>query len=138
MDKQERLGGAVEGESLSNEQVMMNQQRFGLACALINDPLLLFLDKPSSALDPVGQSEVRQLLQKLKNQGITIFLNSHLLEDVELLCDRVALLNNGQIVPRDSSLKYCKSKPVGIFVSAGLLRYFSPDCEKQRVYPFAL
>mgnify|MGYP000008678062 CR=1 FL=1 len=74
------------------------QQRLGLACALINDPRLLFLDEPSSALDPVGRFEVRQLLQKLKNQGITIFLNSHLLEDVEMLCDRVALLNNGQII----------------------------------------
>jgi ABC-2 type transport system ATP-binding protein len=74
------------------------QQRLGLACALLNDPKLLFLDEPASALDPVGRFEVRKLLQKLKDQGKTIFLNSHLLEDVELLCDRVALLNNGQVL----------------------------------------
>jgi ABC-2 type transport system ATP-binding protein len=76
------------------------QQRLGLACALLNDPKLLFLDEPSSALDPVGRFEVRLLLQKLKEQGKTIFLNSHLLEDVELLCDRVALLNNGRILKK--------------------------------------
>jgi ABC-2 type transport system ATP-binding protein len=74
------------------------QQRLGLACALLNDPKLLFLDEPASALDPVGRFEVRKLLQSLKDQGKTIFLNSHLLEDVELLCDRVALLNNGQVL----------------------------------------
>ncbi len=74
------------------------QQRLGLACALLNDPKLLFLDEPASALDPVGRHEVRILLKRLKDQGKTIFLNSHLLEDVELLCDRVALLNNGQIL----------------------------------------
>jgi ABC-2 type transport system ATP-binding protein len=74
------------------------QQRLGLACALLNDPKLLFLDEPASALDPVGRFEVRKLLRRLKEQGKTIFLNSHLLEDVELLCDRVALLNNGQVL----------------------------------------
>jgi ABC-2 type transport system ATP-binding protein len=78
------------------------QQRLGLACALLNDPKLLFLDEPASALDPVGRHEVRVLLKKLKEQGKTIFLNSHLLEDVELLCDRVALLNNGQILTEGS------------------------------------
>jgi ABC-2 type transport system ATP-binding protein len=74
------------------------QQRLGLACALISDPPLLFLDEPSSAMDPVGRMEVRVLLNKLKAEGKTIFLNSHLLEDVEMLCDRVALLNNGAIL----------------------------------------
>ncbi|WP_282937774.1 ABC transporter ATP-binding protein [Paenibacillus sp. RC67] len=74
------------------------QQRLGLACALINDPKLVFLDEPSSALDPIGRMEVRELLRMLRKQGKTIFLNSHLLEDVEMLCDRVALLNNGNIL----------------------------------------
>lgn len=74
------------------------QQRLGLACALVNDPKLVFLDEPSSALDPIGRMEVRNLLRELRKQGKTIFLNSHLLEDVELLCDRVALLNNGNIL----------------------------------------
>lgn len=74
------------------------QQRLGLACALVNDPAIVFLDEPSSALDPIGRQEVRNILQKLKERGVTIFLNSHLLEDVEVICDRMALLNNGVIL----------------------------------------
>ncbi|HBS46849.1 MAG TPA: ABC transporter [Paenibacillus sp.] len=74
------------------------QQRLGLACALVNEPAIVFLDEPSSALDPIGRQEVRRILQKLKEKGVTIFLNSHLLEDVEVLCDRMALLNNGVIL----------------------------------------
>ncbi|AKG34755.1 ABC transporter ATP-binding protein [Paenibacillus durus] len=74
------------------------QQRLGLACALVNDPEIIFLDEPSSALDPIGRREVRNILEKLKERGKTIFLNSHLLEEVELLCDRMALLNNGVIL----------------------------------------
>lgn len=74
------------------------QQRLGLACALLGNPDIIFLDEPASALDPVGRHEVRELLARLRGQGKTIFLNSHLLEDVELLCDKVALLNNGQIL----------------------------------------
>lgn len=56
------------------------------------------MDEPSSALDPIGRQEVRRILQNLKEKGVTIFLNSHLLEDVEVLCDRMALLNNGVIL----------------------------------------
>jgi ABC-2 type transport system ATP-binding protein len=74
------------------------QQRLGLACALVNDPAIVFLDEPSSALDPIGRQEVRNILQKLKVREVTIFLNSHLLEDVEVICDRMALLNNGVIL----------------------------------------
>ncbi|CAM4339711.1 ABC-2 type transport system ATP-binding protein [Paenibacillus endophyticus] len=74
------------------------QQRLGLACALLGDPDIVFLDEPASALDPVGRYEVRELLARLRGQGKTIFLNSHLLEDVEQLCDKVALLNNGQVL----------------------------------------
>ncbi|GIP39461.1 multidrug ABC transporter ATP-binding protein [Paenibacillus sp. J31TS4] len=74
------------------------QQRLGLACALVSDPPIVFLDEPSSALDPIGRMEVRALLERLKERGKTIFLNSHLLEDVEVLCDRMALLNNGEVL----------------------------------------
>ncbi|MFF2483302.1 ABC transporter ATP-binding protein [Paenibacillus sp. NPDC058071] len=74
------------------------QQRLGLACALVGDPDVVFLDEPASALDPVGRHEVRALLGELRGRGKTIFLNSHLLEDVEQLCDRIALLNNGSIL----------------------------------------
>ncbi|MCM3785119.1 ABC transporter ATP-binding protein [Neobacillus mesonae] len=74
------------------------QQRLGLAAALVGDPKLIFLDEPSSALDPVGRKEVRSILMRLKAQGKTIFLNSHMLEDVEAVCDQIALLNNGEIL----------------------------------------
>lgn len=73
------------------------QQRLGLACALLLDPDLVILDEPSSALDPIGRYEVRSLLKKLKSQGKTVFLNTHLLEDVEEVCDEVAFLHQGKL-----------------------------------------
>ncbi|OMF34674.1 ABC transporter [Paenibacillus sp. FSL H8-0548] len=86
------------------------QQRLGLACALLGNPDIVFLDEPASALDPVGRHEVRELLARLRSQGKTIFLNSHLLEDVELLCDRVALLNNGQVLKEGKVSEVLRSK----------------------------
>ncbi|KLU58648.1 putative ABC transporter ATP-binding protein YxlF [Peptococcaceae bacterium CEB3] len=74
------------------------QQRLGLACALLPDPDLIFLDEPSSALDPLGRREVRQLMLNLRDRGKTVFLNSHLLGEVEMICDRVAIVNRGHIV----------------------------------------
>lgn len=73
-------------------------QRLGLALALLNDPPLLILDEPTSGLDPVGQVEVRNLLLKLKKEGKTILLCSHLLTEVEKLCDRIAIINKGKLV----------------------------------------
>ncbi|MFX3632623.1 MAG: ABC transporter ATP-binding protein [Candidatus Pristimantibacillus sp.] len=86
------------------------QQRLGLASALLGDPDIVFLDEPASALDPVGRYEVRELLIRLRGQGKTIFLNSHLLEDVEQLCDRVALLNNGTILTEGSISEMLRSR----------------------------
>jgi ABC-2 type transport system ATP-binding protein len=74
------------------------QQRIGLAVALINDPLLLFLDEPTSALDPIGRKEVRDIIIELKKQGKTVFLNSHLLSEVESVCDEIAIINHGNLV----------------------------------------
>lgn len=74
------------------------QQRLGLAVALIGDPELIFLDEPTSALDPVGRREVREVLLDLKRRGVTVFLNSHLLSEVEHVCDRVAIVDRGRIV----------------------------------------
>ena len=73
-------------------------QRVGLAQALVNDPELLILDEPTSALDPVARVGVRELLLKARTQGKTIFLSSHLLSEIELLCDRVAVLHRGRLV----------------------------------------
>jgi ABC-2 type transport system ATP-binding protein len=74
------------------------QQRVGLAQALVNDPELLILDEPTSALDPLARVTVRELLISAKAAGKTVFLSSHLLSEVELICDRVAILNKGRLV----------------------------------------
>jgi ABC-2 type transport system ATP-binding protein len=74
------------------------QQRIGLACALLPEPKLLFLDEPTSALDPLGRKEVRDIILNLKNQGTTVFLNSHLLSEVEHVCDEVAIIKKGNII----------------------------------------
>ncbi len=73
-------------------------QRLGLAQAMINDPDLLFLDEPTDGVDPIGRKHIRDVLLHLKGQGKTIFLNSHLLSEVELICDRVAILNKGELL----------------------------------------
>src|SRR5947207_13400818 len=73
------------------------QQRVGLAQALINNPDLLVLDEPTSGLDPIGRMKVRQIIQRLKNEGKTVFFSSHELGEVETICDRVAILNQGQL-----------------------------------------
>jgi len=73
-------------------------QRLGLAQALINDPDLIFLDEPTDGVDPIGRKEIRDILLGLKNQGKTIFINSHLLSEVELISDRVAILNKGELI----------------------------------------
>jgi len=73
-------------------------QRMGLAQALVNDPELLILDEPTSALDPAARVAVRELLLRCRDQGKTVFLSSHLLSEVELVCDRVAILSRGRVV----------------------------------------
>ena len=73
-------------------------QRLGLAQAMLNNPDLLFLDEPTDGVDPIGRKEIRNVLLTLKEQGKTIFLNSHLLSEVELITDRVAILHKGKII----------------------------------------
>src|SRR5260221_2483941 len=73
------------------------QQRVGLAQALINDPDLLILDEPTSGLDPIGRMKVREIIQRLKNEGKTVFFSSHELGEVETVCDRVAILDQGRL-----------------------------------------
>jgi ABC-2 type transport system ATP-binding protein len=72
-------------------------QRLGLAQALLHNPAVLILDEPTDGLDPVGRSQVRNILQQLRDEGRTVFLNSHLLQEVELFCDRVAILDQGHL-----------------------------------------
>ncbi len=87
-------------------------QRLGLAQALLHDPDLLILDEPTDGLDPGARAEVRNIIKKLAGRGVTIFLNSHLLHEVELICNQVAILNRGV-------LRYCGSvSQIGQFVQS--------------------
>ena len=72
-------------------------QRIGIAQALINDPKLVILDEPMSALDPVGRTKIRDVILRLKDEGKTVFFSSHILSDVEMICDQVGLLVNGKL-----------------------------------------
>jgi ABC-2 type transport system ATP-binding protein len=84
----DRIGGYSKGM----------QQRLGLAVALLGQPELVFLDEPTSALDPVARMEMRPLIRALKERGMTVFLNSHLLTEVEQVCDRVGIVDRGRLV----------------------------------------
>jgi ABC-2 type transport system ATP-binding protein len=72
-------------------------QRVGLAQSLINDPEIVFFDEPMSGLDPIGRREVRELIASLRNRGITVFMSTHILSDIEVLCDSVAILRKGKL-----------------------------------------
>ncbi|MCG6914955.1 ABC transporter ATP-binding protein [bacterium BMS3Abin03] len=84
-------------------------QRLGLAQALINDPELIFLDEPTDGVDPIGRKEIRDILVELKSRQKTIFLNSHLLSEVELITDRVGILNKGNLL-REGTVKELTEK----------------------------
>jgi ABC-2 type transport system ATP-binding protein len=86
------------------------QQRIGLAAALLPDPELLFLDEPTSALDPVGRKDVRDIILSLRDEGTTVFLNSHLLSEVESVCDSVAIIHHGKVARTGSMRELLESK----------------------------
>ena len=92
-------------------------QRIGLAQALLNDPALVFLDEPTSGLDPVGRRLVRDIIRDLRARGTTIFLNSHLLSEVEITCDRVAFIKQGEVL-RVSELKSLVNGATSVTVRA--------------------
>lgn len=85
-------------------------QRLGLAQSLINDPDLIFLDEPTDGVDPIGRKEIRDILKDLKTEGKTIFLNSHLLSEVEMITDNVAILNNGVMIKEGTVEELTTSK----------------------------
>ncbi|MBN9122307.1 MAG: ABC transporter ATP-binding protein [Planctomycetes bacterium] len=86
------------------------KQRLGIAQALMHDPDLIILDEPTDGVDPMGRKEIRDLMADLKNKGHTIFLNSHLLGEVELICDRVAILQQGKLVREGTIDELTKTK----------------------------
>jgi ABC-2 type transport system ATP-binding protein len=95
------------------------QQRLGIAQALVGAPALLMLDEPTSALDPVGRRIVRDLLVELKRRGTAVLLNSHLLSEVERVCDRVAILSEGRIAAQGRPAELARPRGVEIDVDGG-------------------
>jgi len=93
------------------------QQRLGLAVALLGRPDLVFLDEPTSALDPVGRKEVRDIIVELRSRGITVFLNSHLLSEVQQVCDRVAVIDRGRVVASGTMAELLGSGEIRIQVT---------------------
>ena len=94
------------------------QQRLGLAQALIGAPRLLLLDEPTSALDPAGRHTVRALLERLRERGVSVLLNSHLLSEVELVCDRVAIIDGGEVVAAGTPAELSRAGGVEVETAA--------------------
>jgi ABC-2 type transport system ATP-binding protein len=107
------------------------QQRLGIAQALVGSPSLLMLDEPTSALDPVGRRIVRDLLVELKRRGVSVLLNSHLLSEVERVCDRVAILVAGRIVARGSPAELARARGVEVDVDGGTRSF--PEAGREQV-----
>ncbi|MFQ5596082.1 MAG: ABC transporter ATP-binding protein [Anaerolineae bacterium] len=119
----ERVGLADRAGTRLSEFSKGMSQRIGLAQALLNEPDLVFLDEPTSGLDPLGRREVRDMIRELRAAGVTIFLNSHLLSEVEITCDRVAIIKQGRVV-RVGTLDELTRGAVEVEVRAGGL---TPD-----------
>ncbi len=90
------------------------KQRLGLACAIVHNPQYIFLDEPLDGLDPIGRIEVKEIINELKNSQKTIFFNSHILSDVEEICDQIGIINHGKLI-YSGSVKY--------FVGSGNLEH---------------
>jgi len=99
------------------------QQRLGIAQALVGSPPLLLLDEPTSALDPAGRRTVRTLLEELRGRGVAVLLNSHLLSEVELVCDRVVIVSKGRVVAAGRPEELGRARGVEIETAAGVRVY---------------
>jgi ABC-2 type transport system ATP-binding protein len=95
------------------------QQRLGVAQALVGEPRVLLLDEPTSALDPVGRRTIRLLLEELRGRGVSVLLNSHLLSEIELVCDRVAILLGGELVAAGTPAELSQPKGVQLETDEG-------------------
>ena len=94
-------------------------QRLGIAQALVGEPRILLLDEPTSALDPVGRRTVRLLLEELRGRGVSVLLNSHLLSEIELVCDRVAILLGGELVAAGTPAELARPRGVELETDGG-------------------
>jgi len=119
----ERVGLAGRAGARLGEFSKGMSQRIGLAQALLNQPELVFLDEPTSGLDPLGRREVRDVIRELRQAGVTVFLNSHFLSEVEITCDRVAIIKEGRVV-RAGTLVELAGDAIEVDVRAGGL---TPD-----------
>jgi ABC-2 type transport system ATP-binding protein len=114
------LVGLTEARSRKVDEMSKGmQQRLGIAQALVGSPRFLFLDEPTSALDPAGRRTVRRLLEELRRRGVAVLLNSHLLSEVELVCDRVAILSEGRVVAEGRPSELARPRGVEVEVDGG-------------------
>jgi ABC-2 type transport system ATP-binding protein len=104
------------------------QQRLGLAQAMIGSPRLLLLDEPTSALDPAGRRTVRELLEELRRRGVAVLLNTHLLSEVELVCDRIAIVHRGRLVREGRPQELAARGGVEVETQDGVRRF--PDATR--------
>jgi ABC-2 type transport system ATP-binding protein len=107
------------------------QQRLGLAQAIVGSPRVLLLDEPTSALDPAGRRAVRTLLAEMRDRGIAVLLSSHLLSEVELICDRVAILFRGQVVAEGAPAELTGAAGVQVETAAGVRSF--PDVDRDGI-----
>ena len=115
----ELVGLAQAGGTRMSDMSKGMQQRLGIAQALIGSPRLLLLDEPTSALDPAGRRVVRELLAEVRSRGTSVLLSSHLLGEVELVCDRVAILLAGEIVERGTPAELARPRGVEVETASG-------------------
>jgi ABC-2 type transport system ATP-binding protein len=119
-----RLVGLTDARARGVDEMSKGmQQRLGIAQALVGNPRFLFLDEPTSALDPAGRRTVRRLLEELRGRGIAVLLNSHLLSEVELVCDRVTILSRGTVVAEGRPSELARPRGVEVDVDGGKRTY---------------
>jgi ABC-2 type transport system ATP-binding protein len=116
----ERVGLAEARDRRIEQMSKGMQQRLGIAQALVGSPRVLLLDEPTSALDPSGRRTVRVLLEELRSRGHAVLLNSHLLSEIELVCDRVAIISRGQLVAEGSPAELSRARGVEVETASGV------------------
>jgi ABC-2 type transport system ATP-binding protein len=124
-EREELLGlvGLADSARTRIEQMSKGMQRLGIAQALVGAPRLLLLDEPTSALDPAGRRTVRELLVELRRRGVAVLLNTHLLSEVERVCDRVAIIDRGRLVAVGTPASLSGAGTVEVETAGGVRRF---------------